>query len=134
MLTRVRPDPVADVRWLMSAATTDLSMTDADQRRELIAAFDRTPVAGAFEAGVPVSFCFAAHETESWWRVAVHTVRAARRRGHARAVASLVIAQYRDQSKSPVWLALDGDVPSQALARRLGLVRRETIRFFMGTR
>jgi hypothetical protein len=129
-LARVRPDEAADVRWLMSAATTDLSMTDADERRAVTEALTVTPVAASFDHGVPVSFCYASHETDAWWRVAALTVQAARRRGHARAVTTFVVDHYRGQSKAPVCLSREDEGPSRALALALGFVTTETVRVF----
>ena len=129
-LARVRADEAADVRWLMSAATADLSLTGLDERRAVTEALAATPVAASFEHGVPVSFCYALHETDAWWRVSVLTVPAARRRGHARAVTTFVMDHYRGQSKAPVWVAREDDGPSRAFALALGFVTTETVRVF----
>lgn len=111
----------ADVRWLMSAATTDLSMVPGDARAALEPAFDVAPVAAAFEDDLAVSFCHASHETESLWRLRVYTVPQARRRGHGRAVSAFVIDHYDAQRKRAVVPSLVGDLPSRDLAVALGL-------------
>ena len=133
-LARLRPDAAADVRWLMSPDTADLSLVPADLRRELTTACDGTPVAAGFDGGVPVSFGYAAFETESWWDVSVDTVPAARRRGHARAVACFLVDHYRRRGKAPVWGATTDNVASLALARRIGFVGVDRLTLFTSAR
>ena len=95
-----------------------------DLRAELEDALHRgTPLAATFVEGVPVSFCYAASETESLWDVAIDTLGGYRRRGHAaRCAAFLVRHMRRTTGKEPVWGALETNAASMNLAASLGFV------------
>jgi RimJ/RimL family protein N-acetyltransferase len=129
-LARLRPDTAADVRWLMSPHTAVLSLVPEDLQRVLAIACERTTVAAAFDGGVPVSFGYAAFETESWWELSVDTVPAARGRGHAEAVARFLIDHFRRLGRAPVWGATPDSVASLAAARRLGFVVVDRLTLF----
>lgn len=105
---------VPDDRPLLDRLPTDL-------REEITAAFDYAPMSAAFEGGRPVSFCYAAWETETLWDVSIDTLPAWRRRGCARAAAVELIEYFLARGKSPVWGAADTNTSSAALAVNLGL-------------
>ncbi len=89
-------------------------------RGEITHAFDFTPISAAFVEDRPVSFCYAGWETETLWDVSIDTLEAWRRRGLAAAAASLLIRHHGVHGKLPVWGAVDSNIASSGLARRLG--------------
>lgn len=92
-----------------------------DLQEEITAAFDYAPMTAAFEGGRPVSFCYAAWETETLWDVSIDTLPGWRRRGCARAAAVELIDYFLTRGKRPVWGAADTNTASAALAVNLGL-------------
>ncbi len=105
-------------------ATGDRPLLDrlpADLQEEITAAFDYSPMSAAFEGGRPVSFCYAAWETETLWDVSIDTLPGWRRRGYARAAAVELIEYFLARGKRPVWGAADTNTASAALAVHLGL-------------
>ena len=80
-------------------------------------------VAAAFVGDVPVSFCYAASETEGLWDVSIDTLEGHRRRGHAARCAAFMVRRMRETtSKEPVWGALETNAASMGLAASLGFV------------
>jgi len=77
------------------------------------------PIAASWSAGRPVSFCYPALRTESWWDVSIETLEAYQRQGHAaRAVRAMARYMWRT-GRAPVWGATVANIPSLSLARRL---------------
>lgn len=91
-------------------------------RDELLDGAGRSPVWAAFDAGRPVSFAYAARTTESWFDVSVDTLEASRNRGFGRAAAIALITDLLLKGLNAVWGAVDGNLPSERLAARLGFV------------
>lgn len=93
-------------------------------RAELERALQRdAPMAAAFVGDVPVSFCYAASETEGLWDVAIDTLDGYRRRGHAARGAAFMVRHMRGRfGKEPVWSAMETNAASMALAAKLGFV------------
>jgi len=98
-----------------------LDRLPADLRDEISTAFDYSPMSATFEGGRPVSFCYAAWETETLWDVSIDTLPGWRRRGCARAAAVELIEYFLARGKRPVWGAADTNTASAALAAHLGL-------------
>lgn len=99
-------------------------------RAELERAFGRgAPVAATFDGGLPVSFCYAAAQTEGLWDVSIDTLDGYRRRGYAAWCAAYMIRHMRERGKEPVWGALESNAASMGLAARLGFVPVD--RFFV---
>lgn len=96
----------------------------AGLRAELEGALSRdTPLAAAFAEGIPVSFCYAASETESLWDISIDTLDAYRRRGYASCCAAFMVRYMRETAgKEPVWGALETNAASMHLAASLGFV------------
>jgi len=78
------------------------------------------PVAAAWHAGLPVSFCYPVLQTASLWDVSIDTLEEYRGLGLARRAARALVRQMRRLGKAPVWGALSSNHASLALARRLG--------------
>jgi hypothetical protein len=98
-----------------------LDRLPADLQEEIAGAFDYAPMSAAFVDGRPVSFCYAAWETETLWDVSIDTLPGWRRRGCARAAAVELIEYFLARGKRPVWGAADTNSASAALATHLGL-------------
>ena len=98
----------------------DLRHVPRDLRAELEAALAFSPIAAALEGDVPVSFCYAGWQTELWWDVSIDTLGPWRNRGCAAAASIALIAYMRARGKRAVWAALESNLPSLGVARRLG--------------
>jgi hypothetical protein len=98
----------------------DLRHLPFDLRQELEAALAFSPVAAALDGDVPVSFCYAGWETDSWWDVSIDTLVPWRNRGYAAAASLALMTYMRGRGKRAVWAALESNVPSLCVARRLG--------------
>jgi len=128
------PPPRDEARLLGADELATLRHVPADLRDELITAADYSPIAGAFAGGAPVSFCCASAITETLWDIGIDTLDGYRRRGLARKAALLLIATLGAAGKSPVWGSEDGNVPSLALARKMGFVPAERLIVFERSR
>ena len=78
------------------------------------------PVAAAVVAGKPVAFCYPCWTTESLWDLSIDTLEAYRRRGLAQRLVRFMIGRMRERGREPVWGALESNVASLQLARKLG--------------
>lgn len=103
----------------------------AEVRRELRFVLDQgQQVAVALDHDRPVAFCHAPLQSETLWDVAVYTVAAYRRCGHAgRAFAAMARRQLA-AGRRPVWSAYGGNGASLALAERLGFEPADTLAAF----
>ncbi len=113
------PPITHEVRLVNAAQLATDSQLPRQLREELPASW--SPVATTWLDDRPVSFCYAASETESLWDVSIDTLPEYRRRGAAASCCARLIDWMRiNREKEPVWGALESNVASQALARRLG--------------
>ena len=69
---------------------------------------------------MPVSFCYAAFETEAFWDISIETLEPHRRRGLTAASALFLIHHMSVKGEAPVWGAADSNLPSLRLAAKLG--------------
>jgi len=67
-----------------------------------------------------VSIAYTAARSEKYADIGVHTLEPFRRRGLARAAASLVAARVQEQGQTPVWSTGDFNMASLSIARQLG--------------
>jgi predicted GNAT family acetyltransferase len=77
-----------------------------------------------------VAFCYAGATTESLWDVAIDTVEAHRRQGHAGRCAAFMIRRMRTFGKEPVWQSADDNPASWRLAAKLGFERVAELTWF----
>jgi GNAT superfamily N-acetyltransferase len=89
-------------------------------KSELATALGFAHVAAAFDGDRPVSFCYAASETETLWDISIDTLEPWRGRGLARACCELLISHMAGHGKSPVWGAMEQNTASMKMAERLG--------------
>ena len=99
-------------------------------KQELTDGAEGSSISAAFVDGSPVAFCYAGAVTESLWDVAVDTVRAHRRKGHAGACVAHRVRLMRGQGKEPVWQAELNNPPSWRLAEKLGFEPIDELAFF----
>lgn len=112
----VRPFGASD----LAAVVDDLP---EELRSELeVALSEGVPTATALAGGRPVSFCYAADETESLWDISIDTLEHYRRRGYAARCVSYMVDEMRWRGKEPVWAAEETNLPSMRLAAKLGFV------------
>jgi hypothetical protein len=114
------PRPVHPTRFLTLADVEGFGALPQRLAEDLTRALSRGPVAAAFLGASPVSFCHAAHRTESWFDLSIDTLEAHRRAGYATSAAAHLIHHMLAQGKKPVWGALDADTASMGLARKYG--------------
>ena len=92
-------------------------------RSELEVALTRgAPAVATLADGRPVSFCYAADETEGLWDISIDTLERYRRQGYAARCVSYMVDEMRRRGKEPVWAAEDTNAPSMRLAAKLGFV------------
>jgi GNAT superfamily N-acetyltransferase len=92
-------------------------------RSELESALTReAPAAAALTDGRPVSFCYAADETEGLWDISIDTLEPYRRQGYAARCVSYMVDEMRRRGKEPVWAAEETNLPSMRLAAKVGFV------------
>lgn len=119
------PEPPAGhrVTFFTGSDAPDLRHVPAALREELEAALAFSPMAAALDGDVPVAFCYAAWETETWWDVSIDTLERWRGRGFATAASAALMAYMRRRSKRAVWAALESNLASLGVARRLRFER-----------
>lgn len=114
---RVPPWPTSPISAQQIEAAGHVPPPLGDQLRDAIS---RTPVWAASIEGQPMAFAYAAHSTETWFDVAVHTLEGARNQGLGRAAVMGLIVDRMLRGLRPVWAAAKSNDASHALARRLG--------------
>lgn len=116
------PEALEDEVRLLSGPA-QLRALPPELHEEISRALGRgAPVAAAFAVGRPVSFCYAAAETEGLWDVSIDTLEGHRRRGYAASCSAFMIRYMRGLGKEPVWHALESNAASMGLATKLGFV------------
>jgi GNAT superfamily N-acetyltransferase len=88
------------------------------------------PVAVALVDARPVSFCYPCWITEALWDVSIDTLEAYRRRGLAARVFRFMAARMRKDAREAVWAAMESNVASLELARKLGFAPVDEIVVF----
>lgn len=114
------PPPPDTVRVVSIGDITGDPDIPAALRDELRSAATYTEIAATIVDGRPVSFCYAASETETLWDISIDTLEPYRRQGHAAAVVSFVAICMAERGKQPVWGAEESNDASMGLAAKLG--------------
>ncbi len=100
-------------------------------RSELEVALTRdAPAVATLADGRPVSFCYAADETEGLWDISIDTLERYRRQGYAARCVSYMVDEMRRRGKEPVWAAEETNLPSMRLAAKLGFVPVDELLLF----
>ncbi|MCC7206401.1 MAG: GNAT family N-acetyltransferase [Anaerolineae bacterium] len=92
-----------------------------DLREELLHVVAYSPLAALFIEDRPVSFCYAASQTESWWDVSIDTLAPHRRHGYADLCFAYLARHMQTLGKAVVWQSLESNPASWQLALKLGL-------------
>jgi RimJ/RimL family protein N-acetyltransferase len=114
--------PEGAVRWLEES---ELEMVDGlppDLLSELRLAARRSSIAAGLDGGRPVSFCYAAAQTEGLWDISIDTLEEYRNQGHAGRCVAYMVEHMREKGKQPVWGADEWNRASLGLAAKLGFV------------
>jgi RimJ/RimL family protein N-acetyltransferase len=77
-------------------------------------------VAAAIVSGRVVSTAFTSAFSDRFADVGIRTLEAYRNRGYATAAACAVIQQVQQSDRVPVWATYENNLPSLAVAQRLG--------------
>jgi GNAT superfamily N-acetyltransferase len=112
--------PAGAVRLLSSSEIEAMGHAPADLKEELIDATKWSPVAATCVEELPVSFCYAGSQTESLWDISIDTLADFRNRGYAALCVAFLIEYFRRRDLTPVWGALESNIPSMRLAAKLG--------------
>ncbi len=115
-----RPRSGARIGMLSADVAGALEHLPAVLRQEVRTALGFTHVAAAFVGPLPVAFCYAGYETETFWDVSIDTLEEHRGRGFARECCEHMIGHMARHGKDPVWGALEGNAASRRLAASLG--------------
>lgn len=122
--------PEGGVRRLAPGELDLLEDLPGELRSELEIGVRRSVVAAALAGERPVSFCYAAAETEGLWDLAIDTLARFRRQGLAVRCASYMLRRMEERGKRPVWGAEETNAASLGLARKLGFVPVDEIAVF----
>ncbi len=123
----VRPFEASDLATVADDLPEEL-------RSELEGALTRgAPAVAALADGRPVSFCYAADQTEGLWDISIDTLEPYRRQGYAAWCVSYMVDQMRRRGKEPVWAAEETNLPSMRLAAKLGFVPVDELLLFRPT-
>ena len=93
-----------------------------DLLSELRLAALSSPIATGLDGARPVSFCYAASQTESLWDIAIDTLEEYRNFGHAARCVAYMVEYMCRRGKTPVWGAEEWNRASLGLAAKLGFV------------
>ena len=107
-------------RMLRSEEYPILDNLPPSLRGELRDACRYSPIAVAFADDRAVSFCYSGWETETHWDVSIDTLDGYRRRGFGTAACISLIHHFARAGKTAVWGAIDSNVESTYLAKKLG--------------
>jgi RimJ/RimL family protein N-acetyltransferase len=116
----MRMPPSLNARMLDTGEFAQFDNLPPILRGELHEACRYSPIASAFDGDRPVSFCYAAWETEWHWDVSIDTLETHRRRGFGAAACRCLIRYFASRGKTAVWGSLQSNPASASLAYKLG--------------
>jgi len=138
--TRIIVHTLPDLQYLPSASPSEVKFLDANTLdwfpipsellQELKEGAEHSVIAATWVNQQPVSFCYAASETESWWDIAIDTLPEYRRQGYAALCVAYMIRYMLLKGKQPVWQAEENNSPSRRLAQKLGFVPMDELALF----
>lgn len=118
-----------DVRLLDLPHLEELEIED-ELKEEFRQALVFAPLAAGYHENQPVSFCYPVWQTETLWDISIDTLPEFQEQGHAARTVSWMIRFMAGAGKRPVWGALESNVASSRLARKLGFVPADQIVVF----
>lgn len=110
----------AEIELRIADRSDDFSLFDDEAMEDLYEAVRREPMSVVADGPRVLSAAYVAWRSEGYGDVSVDTVASARGRGYAAHAAQAVIRAIESEGLRPVWGALENNVPSLRLARRLG--------------
>ncbi|MCS7026410.1 MAG: GNAT family N-acetyltransferase [Bryobacteraceae bacterium] len=130
ILHDVRHLPVSEGVRLLTPAEIDSLELEQELKQEFADAALFSPLSAAYADGKPVSFCYASWQTESFWDISIDTLPEYQRQGHATRNLAWMIRFQHEAGRLPVWGAVEGNLPSLNLARKLGFIEADRICVF----
>jgi len=122
--------PADDVVVRLLRADDRLDHLPSGLRFEMVHARAMAPVAVAVVDDRPVSFCYPCWITETLWDVSIDTLEPYRRRGLAARAVRFMTERMKEDGREPVWGAMESNVASLELARKLGFTPVDEIVVF----
>ena len=95
--------PAGAVRLLAPSGLSDMDGLPSDLLSELRVAVGRSLIAARLADGRPVSFCYAAAQTEGLWDISVDTLERFRNRGNATRCVAFMVERVESKGLRPVW-------------------------------
>jgi GNAT superfamily N-acetyltransferase len=123
-------DTTGDVPTRLLQSDDRLDHLPSELQSEIAQARELAPVAVALIDGIPASFCYPCWMTETLWDVSIDTLEPHRRRGLAARVVQHMIDVMKQGGRDPVWGAMESNVASLELARKLGFTPVDEIVVF----
>ena len=124
------PDSPITLSITEAPAPLDLDHMPVELHQPLRLALQSQPVAVAYDAGLPVSFCYAFWQGGGMWDVSVDTHPSHRRRGLARATVSRLIEYQRLRGLEPCWGVPASDPRGRSLVASLGFAKTHELTVF----
>jgi hypothetical protein len=118
-----------NVRFLDAKDLLDTRI-DPELLEELEDALEYTDIAAVYVAGHPVSFCYAASQTETLWDVGIDTIPEHQRKGYATLCFSFLAYHMEQKGKATVWQALESNPASWQMANRLNFAKVDELAYF----
>ncbi len=112
--------PAGAVRLLAPSELAAIDRLPPDLLAEFRVAY--SPIAASLADGRPVSFCYAAAQTESLWDISIDTLEGFRNQGYAARCVAYMVERMEGKGLRPVWGAEEWNRASLGLAAKLGFV------------
>jgi len=122
--------PDIRVSFLDKEDLSEMDHLSGELQSELLTASIHSPIAAVFDNELPVSFCYAAAETETLWDISIDTLEPYRRRGFARQAVAFMIKYMHKKGKQPVYGAEETNIESTRLAQKMGFEPIDTLILF----
>lgn len=120
--------PTGAVRLIEPSEVDSLDGLPSNLRSEFRVAY--SPIAASLVEGRPVSFCYAAAQTESLWDISIDTLEEFRNQGYATRCVVYMVERMESRGRRPVWGAEEWNRASLGLAARLGFVPVDSLLVF----
>ncbi len=120
--------PAGAVRLLAPSELAAIDRLPPDLLAEFRVAY--SAIAASFADGRPVSFCYAAAQTESLWDISIDTLEGFRNQGYAVRCVAYMIKRMEGRGLRPVWGAEEWNRASLGLAAKLGFVPVDSLLVF----
>ena len=120
--------PAGAVRLLAPSELAAIDRLPPDLLAEFRVAY--SPIAASLADGRPVSFCYAAAQTETLWDISIDTLEGFRNQGYAARCVAYMVERMEGKGLRPVWGAEEWNRASLGLAAKLGFVPVDSLLVF----